>query len=80
METINWFEIVNTGGTIAVLVLNVWMFATGKVISSFTFDRMMKSADDRTIKLAEEIKQGIKDAVKDGIVSGIHEVRKVQEA
>ena len=78
MENVNWFEVVNTGGTIAVLILNVWMFATGKVIPAGTVDKMMKSADDRTIKLAEEIKQGIKDAVRDGIVSGIHEVRNIQ--
>lgn len=79
METINWFEIVNTGGTIAVLVLNVWLLATGKLIPKTTMDALIKSMDDRTVKLASEIKAGISEAVREGIVNGIHEVRKIQE-
>lgn len=80
METApSWLEIINTGGVIGILVLNLWMFATGKVIPKTTVDAMITALDDRTVKLAEEIKSGIKDAVKEGIMSGIHEVRKVQD-
>lgn len=78
MENLNWFELINTGGTIAVLVLNLWMFASGKVIPKATVDMMVKATEDRTTKLAEEIKSGISNAVKEGIVSGIHEVRNIQ--
>jgi hypothetical protein len=78
MENLNWFEVINTGGTIAVLILNVWMFATGKIVPKSTVDMMLKVAEDRTTKLAEEIKTGIGNAVKDGIINGIHEVRNIQ--
>lgn len=79
MDNINWFEIINTGGVVAVLVLNLWMFASGKVIPKSTVDAMMKSAEDRTIKVANEIKEGIEKAVKDGIVNGVAAVRSIQE-
>ena len=80
METApSWLEIINTGGVIGLLVLNLWMFATGKVIPKATVDFMMQSAEDRTIKLAGEIKDGIERAVKDGIVSGVDAVRSITE-
>lgn len=80
METApSWFEIINTGGVIGLLVLNLWMLATGKMIPKATVDFMMKAADDRTVKLAEEIRGGIKDAVTDGIVSGVAAVRSITE-
>lgn len=75
----SWLEIINTGGVIGLLVLNLWMFATGKVIPKATVEFMMKSADDRTVKLAEEIRSGIKDAVTDGIVNGVNAVRNIQQ-
>lgn len=80
METApSWLEIINTGGVIGLLVLNLWMFATGKVIPKATVDFMMKSADDRTTKLAGEIKEGIEKAVKDGIVNGVAAVKSIQD-
>lgn len=80
METApSWMELINTGGVIGLLVLNLWMFATGKVIPKTTVDAMIKALDDRTVKLASEIKEGISDAVKQGIVTGIHEVRNIQQ-
>lgn len=80
METApTWLEIINTGGVIGLLVLNLWMFATGKVIPKTTVDAMIKALDDRTVKLANEIKEGISDAVRQGIVTGIHEVRNIQQ-
>lgn len=78
MDELKWFEFVNTGGTIAILVLNLYMFASGKVIPADTVSKMMRAADDRTLKMADEIKSGIANAVREGIVNGIHEVRNIQ--
>lgn len=75
--TAEWIELIKTGGVIAVLCLNLYFLVSGKVIPKEIVDTMMKRADDRTLKLTAEIKDGIKEAVTQGIIMGINEVRKV---
>ena len=72
---VSWVEIVNSAGIIGILIVQVWLYSTGKVISRPVVDKILNEANQRTTKLADEIKEGIKDAVKGGIVEGIHEVR-----
>ena len=76
----DWMSIINTFGVVGVLVLNLWMFATGRIMPKATVDAMMKAADERTTKLTNEIKDGIEKAVQQGIIVGINEVRKIGES
>lgn len=76
----DWMSIINTFGVVGLLVLNLWMFATGRIMPKATVDTMMKAADERTTKVANEIKDGIKEAVQQGIIVGINEVRKIGES
>ena len=73
----DWLQIINTGGVIGLLILVLWMFATGNVVPKSTVDTMIKLTEERTVKLANEIKEGMKEAVKQGIIEGIHEVRNI---
>ena len=75
----SWIEIINAGGVIGLLVLNVWMFASGNIVPRSVLDVILKASEDRTTKLADEIKGGIQEAVREGIVAGIHEVRKLSQ-
>jgi len=69
------WEIINTGGVVALLVINLWSLATGKVMPKATVDKIIQSNMESTTKLANEIKDGIENAVQNGIVAGIFEVR-----
>jgi hypothetical protein len=75
----DWLQIINTGGVLGLLLLLVYMFYSGNVVPKSTVDMMIKLTEERTVKLAAEIKEGMKDAVKQGIIEGIHEVRNITE-
>lgn len=77
--TTNWLQIVNTAGVIGLLLIIVYMFFSGNVMPKSTVEMMIKLAEDRTEKLANEIKEGMKEAVKQGIIEGIHEVRNITD-
>ncbi len=75
--TTNWLQIVNTAGVIGVLIIIVYALFSGNVMPRSTVEMMIKLTEERTAKLANEIKEGMKEAVKQGIIEGIHEVRNI---
>lgn len=79
MSIENILQVVNAGGVIGLLIFCLWMFASGNVVPRSVLDVIIKATEDRTTKLADEIKEGIQDAVKEGIIAGIHEVRKITQ-
>jgi len=65
--------VINASGVLGLLVVSVWAFYNGKVMSSKIVDKILREADSRTSRLAGEIKSGIQQAVTAGIAAGIQQ-------
>lgn len=57
-----WLDVLDSG----VLIFILYLFFTGKVMSSDTVDKILKEAENRTTKLGKEISDGIETAVYQG--------------
>lgn len=57
-----WLDVLDSG----VLIFILYLFFTGKVMSSDTVDKILKEAENRTTKLGKEISDGIETAVYRG--------------
>ena len=65
------FDLINAGALVFIVVALI----AGWVVPSKAVDRMLEEAENRTTKVANEIKDGIERAVSRGIQAGITEVR-----
>lgn len=71
--------IINASGALGLLVIGIWAFYNGKIMSSKVVDKILREADARSSKLANEIKLGIQQAVTDGIVAGLSRSKQRKE-
>ena len=74
-EALQIFDLVSKGGTIAVLVIMLVGFYSGKLWPEKHVEKVIEESRGQQAKLVAEVKDGIKDAVKDGIVAGVFEAR-----
>ena len=72
--------VMNASGALGLLIIGVWAFYNGKIMSSKTVDKILREADARSSKLANEIKSGIQQAVTDGIIAGLSTRSKKERA
>ena len=71
MEIDIFLQVANTGA----LAYIAFAFMKGKIWSSDSVDKMLEANKEQTVKLANEVKNGIKEAVKDGIVAGVYDAK-----
>lgn len=68
------WNIVNTGGVVAVLFWNLYRYQKGDVISRDVHDKIMESQEANTKLMASEILLGIQDAVRLGMIEAYREI------
>lgn len=67
----NWVDLVTSGGTIVVLAAIVWLFVTGKLVSSkIAKDQLQASLDAAKSVISKDVVVDIQKAVKDGFIEG----------
>lgn len=69
-------KLIDTIGTLGILLWLVFAFARGYLIPRSTLEQILKSADERTVKLANELKEGFEMAVKHAVSEAITESRR----
>jgi len=77
----NWLQLINTGGVIAILVIAVVGFMKGNIWPRSTVEKCIaqqketseKSAEIIGTKLADAMTDGVKGAVQEGISLGLAE-------
>lgn len=69
------FDLVSKGGIIAVLVIMLVGFYSGKLWPEKHVEKVIEESRGQQAELVAKVEAGIKGAVKDGIVAGIYEVR-----
>ena len=69
------FSAISDLGTIAVLVIGLWLFFTGKIWPEKHVEKLMAEYSAGQEQLCEKIVTKIESAVQNGIVAGIFEAR-----
>lgn len=73
----DYVSIVTNLGVIGVLTVGIYMFMSGSIVPRSILDLILKVADERTAKVADEISLAIEKAVSRGIVSGLGQVKDI---
>ncbi len=77
LETIQAYtEIIGNLGYVGLLIAIVVAFYKGWVIPSHLVEKMLQEAEQRTVKIVNEIRQEIAAAVKLGITEALIEIRR----
>jgi ribosomal protein L16/L10AE len=80
LTALDWFTLVKDGGTIAVLVVVVYMFFNGKLVSAKTAKQQTDSAVNATrLAASKELIADIKKAVREGFIEGWYEIHRSHE-
>lgn len=67
-------QLVQTGGVVAVLLYLVFSFMSGKIVPATVVEKLLSEAENRTLKMAEELRNSIKEAVKQGYLEAREEL------
>ncbi|KAA3645319.1 MAG: hypothetical protein DWQ07_12690 [Chloroflexi bacterium] len=68
MELTSLIDLFQAGVLLAAVIL----FVRGDLLSKKVVEIILEEAENRTAKVADEVKTGIRQAVRDGIIEGVH--------
>jgi len=68
------WSLINTGGVVAVLIFNVWMFMAGKIISGKVHNESIEAIENNTELMANKLCIKMEEAVKKGMIAAHYEI------
>ncbi len=78
METFTWTTI-STIAEVGAWIVIAYAFMNGKIYSKIVVDQMLDLSKEMTVKLANEVKDGMRGAVKDGVMDAYAEMNGKKE-
>lgn len=72
-DEMNWLQVINTGGVVAILLIAVIGFMKGNIWPRSTVDKCLTQQRESSEKTAEIIGSRLADAVTDGVKGAVQE-------